>query len=180
MVRRAFSPSADSADQFCDAGALVKLVELGLRFPVLQAQGVRWNADKERHQRQCGGDAGDPVQHTHSLLHGHFIILGQGAGDSVVGSVWKAQASTKCIFLLSATSAVCAFPSSWSGRWWMLADFPLSIWRDSKKRVCPTIVIPPSDSANLDAVVMHTCGDEAAREAVSVLIARLSNGVIIW
>jgi hypothetical protein len=53
------------------------------------------------------------------------------------------------------------------------ADFPLPIWRDSKKRVCPTIVIPPSDSANLDAVVAHTCGDEAVRGAVSVFIDRV-------
>ena len=53
------------------------------------------------------------------------------------------------------------------------ADFPLPIWRDSKKRVCPTIVIPPSDRANLDVVVAHTCGDEAVREAVSVFIDRV-------
>ena len=36
-----------------------------------------------------------------------------------------------------------------------------------------TIVIPPSDSANLDAVVAHTCGDEAVRGAVSVFIDRV-------
>src|SRR6202521_3349896 len=33
-----------------------------------------------------------------------------------------------------------------------------------------TIVIPPSDSANLDAVVARTRGDQAVREAVSVFI----------
>jgi hypothetical protein len=52
-------------------------------------------------------------------------------------------------------------------------DFPLPIWRDSKKRVCPAIVIPSSDSANLDAVVAHTCGDETVRGAVSVFIDRV-------
>ena len=52
-------------------------------------------------------------------------------------------------------------------------DFPLPIWRDSKKRVCPAIVIPSSDSANLDAVVAHTCGDETGRGAVSVFIDRV-------
>jgi hypothetical protein len=60
----------------------------------------------------------------------------------------------------------------------MVREFPpMELTRYSKiKRpngLVRTDVIPLSGSANLDAVVAHTCGDEAVRGAVSVFIDRV-------